>query len=125
MYKKLIGAVLAVVMSTAAPSLVAGEGVPTKTVEQVYAQKAELSGKRIRVIGNVVKVNNGIMGKNFLHIQDGTGGSNSNDLTVTSQQTAQKGDKVEVEALVTIDRDFGAGYVYPLILEEAKIKPAK
>ncbi|MFC1749904.1 hypothetical protein ACFL2V_13980 [Pseudomonadota bacterium] len=125
MYKKLIGAMLAVVVSAAAPMLMAGDNLPLKTVAQVYEQKENLSGKRIRLVGNVVKVNNGIMGKNFLHVQDGSGGPNSNDLTVTSQQTAQKGDKVEIEALVTLNRDFGAGYNYPLILEEAKIKPAK
>ena len=125
MYKTLIGAMLATIMSLAAPALLAGDGLPSKTVEQIYAQKDQLGGKHVRLVGNVVKVNNGIMGKNFLHIEDGTGGPETSNITVTSQQTAKKGDKVDIEALVTLNRDFGAGYNYPVILEEAKIKPAK
>ena len=125
MYKKLIGATLAALMLVSAPTLMASDTLPTKTVEQVFAEKKQLSGKRIHISGKVVKVNNGIMGKNFLHIQDGTGGPDTSDITVTSQETANKGDKVDIEALVTLNRDFGAGYSYPLILEEAKIKLAK
>lgn len=92
-----------------------------KTVEQVHQQKTALSGQQVAVHGKVVKVNNGIMNKNFLHIQDGTGADGSNDLTVTSQDTAEVGDEVTVTGTLVIDRDFGAGYTYPVIVEEAKI----
>ncbi|MCC6207342.1 MAG: hypothetical protein IT488_04240 [Gammaproteobacteria bacterium] len=60
-----------------------------KTVEQIYQERATLSGKQVAVHGKVVKVNNHIMNKNFLHIQDGTGKEDSNDVTVTSEQTAE------------------------------------
>ena len=123
MLKQIIGAAFAVLL--AAPTAVlAADTLPTKTVEQVFAEQAELSGKHIHISGKVVKVNNGIMGKNFLHIQDGTGAEGTNDITVTSQQTAKLGDMVEIEALVTTNRDFGMGYSYPVILEEAKISPS-
>lgn len=102
----------------------AADEPPTVSVAEIYAQKAQLAGKHIHITGEVVKVNNNIMGKNFLHLQDGTGGEGSNDVTVTSQQTAQVGDRIEVDALVTVDRDFGMGYSYDVILEEAKLKPA-
>jgi len=104
---------------------VAAESLVVKTVEQVYAEQQALSGQRIVVKGSVTKVNNNIMGKNFLHIHDGTGGEGADDLTVTSQQTANVGDELSVEALVTTDRDFGYGYTYSLILEEAKLTPIK
>ncbi|MCX7241429.1 MAG: OB-fold nucleic acid binding domain-containing protein [Burkholderiales bacterium] len=96
-----------------------------KTIEAVYKDKAKLDGKQVTVKGNVVKVNNGIMGRNFLHIQDGTGGKDNNDLSVTSAQTAQVGDKVTISGKVTLNKDFGAGYTYPLIVEEATVTPAK
>ena len=96
-----------------------------KTIEAVYKDKAKLDGKQVTVKGKVVKVNNGIMGRNFLHIQDGTGGKENNDLSVTSTQTAKVGDAVTVSGKVTLNKDFGAGYMYPLILEEATVTSGK
>jgi DNA/RNA endonuclease YhcR with UshA esterase domain len=92
-----------------------------KTVAAVHKEKAALSGKTVSVKGKVVKVNNGIMGRNFVHVQDGTGGPDSDRIIVTSKQTAQVGDQVTVTGLVTLDRDFGSGYGYPLLLEETSI----
>ena len=88
---------------------------------ETYEQKDELAGQRIHLKGKIVKVNNGIMGKNFLHIQDGSGGEGTNDLTFTSQQTAHVDDEVEITGVVTVNRDFGFGYNYPLLLEEVTI----
>ncbi len=94
----------------------------TLTVDQVNTQRAALAGKQVTVSGKVVKVNNGIMRRNFLHIQDGTGGPETNDLVVTSQQTANVGDKVTVTGTVVLDTDFGMGYKYPLLVEKATIQ---
>ena len=93
-----------------------------KTVEALFSEKNTLSGKQVQITGEVVKVNNGIMNKNFLHVQDGTGTVGSNDITITSQQTAQIGDKVAVTGRVATDVDFGAGYTYPILVEKAEIK---
>jgi hypothetical protein len=98
----------------------AGPG-PVRTVEQVYADKDSLKGKEIKVSGKVVKFNGGILGKNFLHIQDGTGKEGSNDLTVTTQQSVKVGDKITVSGVLDTDKDFGAGYRYTVILENATI----
>jgi hypothetical protein len=95
--------------------------VITKNVEAIYKESATLAGKQIQVTGKVVKVNNGIMKRNFLHIQDGTGGQGTNDLTVTSQQTAKVGDEVVVTGTVVLNTDFGFGYAYPLLLEKSTI----
>jgi len=84
-------------------------------------KKSDLAGKQVVVKGKVVKVNNGIMQRNFLHLQDGTGGEGTNDITVTSQQTAQVGDEVTITGNLSADVDFGAGYTYPLLIEEASI----
>ncbi|WP_456381024.1 hypothetical protein [Thiolapillus sp.] len=97
----------------------------TKTVGAVYEEKAQLAGKQVRVSGEIVKVNNKIMGRNFLHLRDGTGKQGSNDLTVTSQETATVGDQVEIVGTVATDVDFGSGYIYPLLIEKATITKAK
>lgn len=118
--------IIAALVALAAVSFQASaEDKIVKTVEETYAQKAELAGKKITVTGTVVKVNNGIMGKNFLHLRDGSGKEGSNDLTVTSQSTANVDDKVEITGIVAVDRDFGFGYNYPLLVEEASVAPAK
>lgn len=123
--KTLATVVVASVLSLGALSASAADAV-VKTVAALYQQKAALAGKTVRVQGKVVKVNNGIMGRNFVHVQDGTGEQGStNNLVVTSKDTAAVGDKVTVTGLVVLDRVFSANYSYPLLLEETSIAAAK
>jgi hypothetical protein len=98
----------------------AGSAV-TKTVEQVNNEMAQLKGKQVTVTGEVVKVNNGIMKRNFVHVQDGTGGKNSNKLIITSKQTAAVGNNVTITGTVVLGTDFGMGYSYPLLIENSSI----
>ncbi len=94
-----------------------------QTVAELFARKTDLVDKRVRLRGRVVKANRGIMGKNWLHIQDGTGDSGSNDLTVTSVDGyAAPGATVIVEGTLGVDKDIGAGYFFPVIIEDAVIK---
>jgi len=92
-----------------------------KTVEAIHLEKIKLSGKQVQIRGKVVKVNNGIMKRNFLHITDGSGKEGTNDLTITSDQTASIGDDVTVVGTVVLDTDFGFGYAYPLLVEKSLI----
>lgn len=94
-----------------------------KTIGELYKEKAELAGKQVTLHGTVVKVNNQIMNRNFLHLQDGSGeaADGTNDITVTSDDTAAKGDTVMVTGTVAVDLDFGAGYSYPMLVEKATI----
>lgn len=96
-----------------------------KTVAALNQNKATLAGQTISAKGKVVKVNNGIMGRNFVHVQDGTGDAGSNNLIVTSKQTANVGDQVTVSGTVVLNRDFGSGYSYPLLIEDASISVNK
>jgi len=96
-----------------------------KTVSALNQNKATLVGQTISAQGKVVKVNNGIMGRNFVHVQDGTGDANNNNLVVTSKQTANVGDQVSISGVVVVNRDFGSGYSYPLLIEDASITPKK
>jgi hypothetical protein len=91
------------------------------TVAEVFAQSATLAGKQVVLRGKVVKYNSGIMGKNWLHVQDGSGAAGTNDLTVTTDATAEVGDVVVIKGLLTTDKDFGAGYKYAVIVEDASL----
>jgi hypothetical protein len=93
------------------------------TVANIWANRKSLSGKLVTVRGKVVKYNGGIMGLNWVHIQDGSGSvaDGTHDITVTSSTEARVGDVVTVTGTVAIDRDLGAGYSYPVILQGAKI----
>lgn len=91
------------------------------TIEELYARKSELTGKAVVVRGRVVKYNGGILGRNWIHIQDGTGTGGTHDLTVTTDDTVSVGDVVLVRGTAAVDRDFGMGYRYDLIVEEADV----
>lgn len=98
------------------------------TIAELFAKKNELAGKKVRLRAQVVKVSRGILGKNWMHLQDGTGAQNQNDLTVNTGAEAGKGDVVVASGLLTRDKDIGMGYRYELIIEDAEIKiekPAK
>ncbi|MFV0376095.1 MAG: hypothetical protein ACK5JD_02195 [Mangrovibacterium sp.] len=92
------------------------------TIAQLFAQKANYAGKQVIVSGKVVKVNNGIMDRNWVHLQDGTNANGAFDLTFTTDATVAPGDIVTFEGTVALDKDFGAGYFYDVIVEGAVAK---
>ena len=97
-------------------------GGDARTVSEVYAQRASLKEKPVTIRGKVVKYNEGIMGRNWLHIRDGSGtAGKDNDLTITTSEKTAVGDEVLVKGVVRVDKDFGAGYSYPVIVEDAKL----
>lgn len=113
----------------AAPPPAAADSGPVEkleggfTVAQIHSRAAELAGQRVAVRGRVVKANLGIMGSNWLHVRDGSGDAEggSNDLTVTTNGQAEVGDVVVVEGTLATDKDFGAGYRYAVIVEDAAV----
>ena len=94
-----------------------------KDIAWVHANKDALAGESVSLRGKVVKFNANILDTNWLHIQDGSGSAAdaSNDLTVTSAAQAAVGDTVIVTGNVVLDKDFGAGYSYPVLLEDASL----
>jgi len=94
-----------------------------RTVGEIYAGRQTLAGTEVAVRGRVVKFLSGIMGKNWIHVRDGSGEPGANDLTVTTQATVKVGDLITVSGRLTVDRDFGAGYRYPVIIEDATVTP--
>jgi hypothetical protein len=97
-------------------------GADARTVSEIYAQRTALKEKPVTIRGKVVKFNENIMGKNWVHLRDGSGASGKdNDITVTTSDKMAVGDVVLVKGTVRVDKDFGAGYAYPVIVEDAKI----
>lgn len=99
------------------------KGDNSYTVGEIFAKAKELNGKKVRVAGRVVKYNPNIMGKNWVHLQDGTGdpATNTHDLVVTTKDKVPGQGIVTMEGTMVADKDFGAGYRYVVIVEEGKI----
>jgi hypothetical protein len=113
------------------PSETASQAEPIGTpqggmsVADVFAKKGSFAGKPVVVRGRVVKFNGGILDRNWLHIQDGSGtaAAHDNDLTVTTDAEVRVGDVVTVSGVLATGKDFGAGYAYDAIVENASIAP--
>lgn len=95
------------------------------TIADIYSKKSEYASKEFEIRGIVVKVNPEVMGKNWIHIQDGTNSNSDFDLTITSQDLAQKGDEVVFKGKLTLNKDFGSGYSYDVIMEDASLVSKK
>jgi hypothetical protein len=128
------------IVAGAAPSAMGEQQMPTKpvknaalkkgvsiapaqdglTIDKLYADRNNYAGKKIKMKGEVVKINEGVMGKNWIHIQDGSGTENF-DLTVTTLDGMKLGDVVAFEGTISLKKDFGYGYFYEVIMEDAKL----
>lgn len=99
-------------------------GPNARTIAEIAAGKAALKDATVLVRGTVVKFNPNIMGRNWVHLRDGTGSAadNTNDLLVTTKDTAKVGDVVVAKGVVHTDRDFGAGYAYKVLIEDASLQ---
>jgi hypothetical protein len=91
------------------------------TIGRLIADKKSFSGKKIRVKGVVTKVNEAIMDKNWIHIQDGTEAEGVYDLTVTTSLKISVGDTVTFEGNIVLDKDFGYGYFYNVLMEDGNL----
>jgi len=100
------------------------KGANALTVAEIMTKGAKLKDKPVQVRGKVVKYNSGIMGKNWIHLRDGSGSAanNTNDVLVTSTSAAKVGDILTARGIVHTDQDFGAGYAYKVLIEEATLQ---
>lgn len=92
------------------------------TIGELYSDKEKYNEKTILIRGVVTKFNEGIMGKNWVHIQDGTENDGSYDLTLTTDDVVNVGDLVTFEGSVALNKDFGFGYQYDVLIEVARLK---
>lgn len=89
------------------------------TIAEVFAKRVEFTAKEFEIKGVVVKLNKQVMGKNWIHIQDGTDSNGEFDLTITSQDLPEMGDEVTFKGKISVNKDFGSGYRYDVIMEDA------
>jgi hypothetical protein len=99
-------------------------GTNAYTVAEIVKKAAELKEKPVLLRGKIVKYNANIMGVNWIHLRDGSGSAadNTNDLLVTTKSPAKTGDVVLVKGIVRTDKDFGAGYTYKVLIENATVQ---
>jgi hypothetical protein len=100
-------------------------GENSYTVAEIFSKATELNGQTVAIRGKVVKVSPRIMGRNWIHIQDGTGNpeDSTHDLVITtSQEAGADWDVITMEGVLTANKDFGSGYSYAVIIEEASLK---
>jgi len=91
------------------------------TIAEILASKKDLAGKKVSLRAKVVKFTPKVLGTNWLHLRDGTGVEGANDLTVTCKTKAKIGDTVLVTGVLALDKDFGFGYQYAVIVEDATV----
>ena len=90
------------------------------TIAELLADKQKYAGKTIRIKGKVTKFNAKIMNRNWIHVQDGTEYAGKFDLTATTDIEATVGETLTLEGTITLDKDFGYGYSYEVLMEDAK-----
>lgn len=95
------------------------------TISELFAKKDFYSGKNVKISGQVTKFSPEIMKKNWFHIQDGTENAGKFDLTITTNTKVSEGDIVTVEGKIAINKDFGYGYNYEVLMEDAVIVSPK
>ena len=91
------------------------------TISELYTNKEKYANRIVKIRGKVTKYNAKIMGKNWIHIQDSQANQGKMDLTVTTTEDSRVGDIICMEGIITLDKDFGAGYFYSIIMENARI----
>jgi hypothetical protein len=89
------------------------------TIAELYKNKSTYADKKVMIKGEVTKFNANIMDKNWIHLQDGTDFSGKFDLTATTATEVAVGDVITLEGVVKLDKDFGYGYSYEILLEDA------
>ena len=91
------------------------------TIAELFSNKEKYAGKVVKIKGKVTKYNSKIMGKNWIHLQDGTGSSEGFDFTATTAEEVNVDDIITIEGIITLNKDFGSGYFYEIIMENGKL----
>lgn len=116
-----------VAMPAAAPTAPAAAVVPPPpgglAITAIRKDREALSGKAVTFSGRVTKFNEAILGRNWLHVVDGSASDGTDDIAVTTSGTATVGAMVTVTGNVAVNQDFGSGYTYDLLVQDAVITP--
>ncbi|GAB1419120.1 hypothetical protein MASR2M12_18850 [Bacteroidales bacterium] len=94
-------------------------------LQELFGDPDKFSGKKVKITGQVTKFNSGIMGKNWVHIQDGTSLGEFFDLTITTDEMLSVGDVAVFEGIITLNKDLGSGYFFSVLMEDARVSSQK
>jgi len=99
-------------------------GANARTVGEIMAKPGDVKDKSVLVRGKIVKYNPGIMNRNWIHLRDGSGSATdkTDDLLVTTTEQAKVGEVVTAKGVVRVNKDFGAGYSYKAVVEDASLQ---
>jgi len=92
-------------------------------ISELVNNKSKYDGKEVQISGKCTKLNPNIMGRNWIHLKDGS--MDEYDLVITSEHAVPEGHIVTMKGIVVLDKDFGAGYKYDLIIENGQIVQRK
>ena len=98
---------------------VRGQFAGAITIAELVKNPGAYEDKMVELTGECVKVNEGIMDRNWIHLKDGS--QDDYDLVITTKKSAQKGTTITIRAIVALNKDFGSGYIYPILLENGII----
>jgi hypothetical protein len=122
----LIGNAASQPMTQQKPEIVKIDNVKIKPVKggisisDLYEEQTKFAGNTVIIRGVVARYNHKVIGKNWVHIQDGTDYSGQFDLAVTTMDSLAVGNTVTFTGTISLNKDYGAGYFYKVIMEEAK-----
>ncbi len=104
---------------SASPAPATSAGSTAMRVADLVRNADKLQGQKVILRGVCTKVNANIMGRNWIHLQDGS--KDDYDLVVTTLEPVAVGEQIQIEAVVALNKDFGSGYRYALLLEEGHL----
>lgn len=86
------------------------------SIAELVNDPQKYEGQTVQLSGECVKINPQIMGRNWIHLKDGS--KDDYDLVITSDIFVREGTIINIKAKVVLNKDYGAGYKYDLILED-------
>lgn len=89
-------------------------------IAEIVSNPQDYANKEVQISGQVTKINPNIMGRNWIHIRDGS--KDDYDMVITSNQIIAEGNIVTMQGIVRLNKDFGAGYRYDIIIEDGKVE---
>lgn len=89
-------------------------------IAEIVKDPKKFENKEVQLSGQVTKINPNIMGRNWIHIDDGS--QEDFDMVITSNQMIPEGNIVTMTGTVRLNKDFGAGYRYDIIVEDGKVE---
>ena len=108
-------------INTEGPAEIAGVVEEEISLHDLMSNPKNYANKLVKISGKVTKVNPAIMSRNWVHITTEPADGNNYDLTITTQENVVVDQVISVQGQISINRDFGAGYKYSVIMENAKL----